>query len=572
MCLTEAINFLRSFELKGWGVPAMFGTDDFEFSIKLAEVVSKYEMDHALIIGNGLSVFPFLLALMGREVVFLNLDGHIHREMAILERKITDKLKKNGSELKLRFRSIQAEIGALKHRLKDLSLQRDSFDLVTFVDLVGNDIPRGKLQEWLLTANALLGPTGYLVIDESPPISGETGESLLDLLPKTFPSHQLLEDGAYFKGLYEKFPQNRLYRVRKESGEEKRDSHPEGRQTPSSPNRAEVRGGEELAEEILGKMREIPSYEALTGLGRELKGRVDRGEVEAGYLGETLAEISNQSGKEMTSWKMTLKLAILALVDLLPEEVKQSYERQSSEIEMNRHPERFETEAEITDPNGIHIRPSATIVTFIWDLERRLGSHGLRGIYFERLKTGELRRIRNVNDLAGFGLAQGEKVKIIVVGDGNPKVLEMAGQLLRKLIGEFDLETDVSEDYRTEIETFLTTIEGEKRSEIRDLAELVALFFTGGILPFAAHERLIQRGRVIYEKLIKRWLGRARKRGQSPFPPKAYPPLADRGQAKAQTAERKQQFFRTTPSLGQVRAQNPSFVDPAIELQLLRSA
>jgi hypothetical protein len=196
MSLAEAYAFLCGF----YGDAHV---SDLVYSQKLAIELTKHPIDNILITGAGLSSLPFLLALTGKTVTFVNLDPEMTKSMQQVVDDVNKDLARIGIEGHIGIKTITGEIGALD--LTEHGLNPHSFDLVTFIDMIGG-IPKGNPSNWLSKARELLKQEGYLVIDER--------DGWL-AISKHFPQYEVLSEGRYFMGDYEGIhSQNRFYRVK----------------------------------------------------------------------------------------------------------------------------------------------------------------------------------------------------------------------------------------------------------------------------------------------------------------------------------------------------------------------
>ena len=180
--------------------------DGVKETVLLAEEILKNPVDRVMVVGAGLPRLPLLLALTGKEVVFVDAESDIistfQREANFL---------KEGMNIKY----ICGEIGSLN--LEKEGLEAHSFDAITFVDLAGGRTTQGRPIDWMEEASELLKPEGYLVIDED----AESKDPMKRHFEVVFPGHEVLSGGRHFWGGYGRgASRNRLYRVKNNVSEE----------------------------------------------------------------------------------------------------------------------------------------------------------------------------------------------------------------------------------------------------------------------------------------------------------------------------------------------------------------
>ncbi|TRZ49417.1 class I SAM-dependent methyltransferase, partial [bacterium] len=178
-----------------------FRDEELPLARNLAVEIIKLPIQKIMVVGNGLRSLPILLALMGKDVVFDDLDKHV---IATAEEWAGGL---RGEFPGLSLSTIQGKIG----RLVVPAEWEGTFDLITFIDLIG-DIPEGNIHNWLQTAKRLLKPKGYLVIDGSP-VRGKDG-GMIPYLEKVFPTYNLVTTRG-FRGFYDNEETNYLYWVSK---------------------------------------------------------------------------------------------------------------------------------------------------------------------------------------------------------------------------------------------------------------------------------------------------------------------------------------------------------------------
>ncbi|MFC1570195.1 GNAT family N-acetyltransferase [Candidatus Omnitrophota bacterium] len=166
----------------------------------LTEEMLRRPVDRVMVVGAGLVHLPVILALTGKEVVFVDMDPYI----ISVYRRQANIIKEN-----LDIKHIRAEIGSLD--LKEVGLEAHSFDAITFIDLAGGPTTKGSPVEWLEKASELLKPEGYIVIDEDV----DSVDPMTSYFKSVFPEHEVLAGGKYFWGAYSGYAsRNRLYRVK----------------------------------------------------------------------------------------------------------------------------------------------------------------------------------------------------------------------------------------------------------------------------------------------------------------------------------------------------------------------
>ncbi len=176
---------------------------DLGWSELLAAELTRHPIDKMVVVGDGLRTLPLFLALMGKEVLFVDKNDEktyaIEEAVLLLNRKVN---------FKLRVKTVTSEIGVLN--LSEHGLSPHSYDAMTFAGLMGG-APEGDPGKWLKKASELLKSKAYLVIDET-----NLGKnSLIDNFPGSFTDPQLLAAGRFFHDGYNKLDRipNRLYAV-----------------------------------------------------------------------------------------------------------------------------------------------------------------------------------------------------------------------------------------------------------------------------------------------------------------------------------------------------------------------
>ncbi|MBI4167468.1 MAG: class I SAM-dependent methyltransferase [Candidatus Aenigmarchaeota archaeon] len=167
--------------------------DDLFRAELFADEVLRYPIQKILMAGNGLFYAHFLLALTGKKVTFVDQDSQTIWEAQELMRRINNRLRRESKHGRLAMDFVDSEIGELD--IDRHGLLRNSYDLVTFFDLLGFSDAVGNPRTWLPKAQELMKPEGYLVIDESI-YSDDTRtenqyiELLAEELNLHFPDHQ----------------------------------------------------------------------------------------------------------------------------------------------------------------------------------------------------------------------------------------------------------------------------------------------------------------------------------------------------------------------------------------------
>ncbi|NQT32510.1 MAG: HEAT repeat domain-containing protein, partial [Candidatus Omnitrophica bacterium] len=191
MSLDEAYSFLLKHPF--------LNESDLELSRKTAEGILKYPIDRIMVVGDGLWSLVFLLALTGKDVAFVEVDAD---KIEITKRYLEDRREYLRGALQIT--TVCGGIGVLDIEKSDI--KPHSYDLITFIDLIGG-FPNGDPRKWLLKAQELLKPEGYLLVDED-------HSDIIKHFPEIFPNHELVADGMIFFGEYNgNDGKNRLYRV-----------------------------------------------------------------------------------------------------------------------------------------------------------------------------------------------------------------------------------------------------------------------------------------------------------------------------------------------------------------------
>jgi Zn-dependent protease/ubiquinone/menaquinone biosynthesis C-methylase UbiE len=189
--------------------------ESLDAALRFARGIERYPIDKVVIVGAGLRELPVLLSLMGKEVIFVDMDTVMRDSVARRHTLIMKKLAARGISPVKPVRYIEAEIGELD--LEDHGISPASFDLITFAELIGPE-PKGDPGKWFRKAGELLKSRGYILIDEH-----DMGHSrVLETFREVFPLHEKAAGGKKFTGEYNgPESDNRLYRVRNLPEEEK---------------------------------------------------------------------------------------------------------------------------------------------------------------------------------------------------------------------------------------------------------------------------------------------------------------------------------------------------------------
>jgi SAM-dependent methyltransferase/WD40 repeat protein len=183
--------------VRGKGYPE---DEAFEKSKPLVDMILRLGVQKIMVVGDGLSSLPIYLALLGRDVVFLDINNKTVAKYRAEYSGIINGFRKDGLSAAHDMRFIRSEIGSLD--LKAHGLEAGSFDLVALIDLAKD--PRGKPTAWYLKVKELLKPEGYVIVDESnDPLSGDLCPSFesKQAFKETFPSAKRLMDhipGRYY--------------------------------------------------------------------------------------------------------------------------------------------------------------------------------------------------------------------------------------------------------------------------------------------------------------------------------------------------------------------------------------
>ncbi len=140
-----------------------FGKHDFEQSRKIVGEIVKRDIQKVIVVGDSLQVLPIYLALLGRDVIYIEENRNGARLRESIYGDVVDDIRKDGFDNEYRLKIINSEIGTLD--LEAHGLEAGGFDLVTLIDLGCN--PVGNPVQWFTKARELLKPQGYIVIDET---------------------------------------------------------------------------------------------------------------------------------------------------------------------------------------------------------------------------------------------------------------------------------------------------------------------------------------------------------------------------------------------------------------------
>ena len=177
----------------------------YQFVRRLEKEGLDSNIQSAMVVGSGLEMLPVLLALTGREVVFV--DKML--EVLLLEdnvETIKQHLKYQYPNARMNLRMIQSEFASMN--LDAFGISPNRFDLITMIDLVGPEstYTTSPLQ-WLLKSQELLKSSGFIYMDNRT----DHQETLIRYLPDVFPQHTRLFEGQ--NGMWEPRFSNDFYRV-----------------------------------------------------------------------------------------------------------------------------------------------------------------------------------------------------------------------------------------------------------------------------------------------------------------------------------------------------------------------
>ena len=180
-----------------------FEQTDLKYSGDLMRIIMPKDYQKIVVVGSGLLHFPLLLALLGYDVTFIDIEWPCAERMR-LHKKELELL----SQKKLRLKVIHGEFGKLN--LQTQQMQAGIYDLVTLIDLIGTkDAPvRGNPKEWLNQAKRLLNPhKGSILMDEA---VYEGMEWILEAFRDMFPEARLAHPSG-IRGAFNQTDTNRLY-------------------------------------------------------------------------------------------------------------------------------------------------------------------------------------------------------------------------------------------------------------------------------------------------------------------------------------------------------------------------
>lgn len=183
---SEAFEILKSF-IQELALIIPLAEKDIEYSFKLADEISKYNIQTALVVGDGLGYFPIFLCLMGKNVVFVD-TNKLHCDM--VNEMLSFLSNKLGSHLSAN--TIVSEFGVLP---LDQDL-RNQFDLITLIELVGGGDIKGSPKQWLIKAKEMLKPVSYIIID----LLKKKEDSIVKHFSSVFTKNKRLARDKFFKG------------------------------------------------------------------------------------------------------------------------------------------------------------------------------------------------------------------------------------------------------------------------------------------------------------------------------------------------------------------------------------
>lgn len=206
MSLEEAHAFLR-FYLENFQFKVNLPLQDLDYSREMADEIMKYPVNKIVVAGSGVFYFPILMALIGKEVVFVDFNQGVIDSLNSELNGVRKRLEEQGKDISLNIKVITEEIGGLD--IDANHLERRSFDLVTFVGLVGGPEAVGGPLNWLRKAKELLKPEAYLVIDEA---TRSDNDTIMRHFYSIFhDAEPLLPPDVYFRSRYGS--RNNLYKV-----------------------------------------------------------------------------------------------------------------------------------------------------------------------------------------------------------------------------------------------------------------------------------------------------------------------------------------------------------------------
>jgi GNAT superfamily N-acetyltransferase len=162
-------------------------------AFRFAKYIEKYSIEKVVVVGSGLRNLPIFLSLMGKEVVFVDLEHAQTSSLSRRDRLLMKGLERRGAGAFKEVKYVHGEIGELD--LAKEGIEAGSFDLVTFIDIIGPS-PQGEPEQWFHKAKEMLKPEGYILLDENG--SHNVSETFRD----TFPSFEQVAPELNFQGEY----------------------------------------------------------------------------------------------------------------------------------------------------------------------------------------------------------------------------------------------------------------------------------------------------------------------------------------------------------------------------------
>ncbi len=212
--LDRAYQILREIEVESTSMfdshPLEVRLRDLDYSLDLARDLENRRIQKVMVIGWSQKNLPMLLALTGKQVDFVDLN---HMPIEFNKERIEKvKVKLSGTDYDLNLRLTMSEIGALD--FKAHSIKPHTYDLVTFIDLIGNMGPKGQPKRWLMTARKALRKEGYFLIDEKPGKRTTPDQLLTTHLPVVFKKYERTRSNKKYLGFYyDAKSRNHLYHV-----------------------------------------------------------------------------------------------------------------------------------------------------------------------------------------------------------------------------------------------------------------------------------------------------------------------------------------------------------------------
>ena len=126
-------------------------------SVKVAKILNSLPIQKMLVVGNALPMLPYIMLLLGKEVLYVDMDPSVIRYGEVLIKTHKELYKK-----RLNYQGLVGVFGNGVINTHNIPLH--SFDAVIMADLLG-PVPQGGVNNWFKELDRLLTKRSYLLID-----------------------------------------------------------------------------------------------------------------------------------------------------------------------------------------------------------------------------------------------------------------------------------------------------------------------------------------------------------------------------------------------------------------------